>query len=90
MAMTYDDRMVARCYQYACGSGYFLRKHNYPLWFFAKLNGKTFCGALLALVTLKINKAAYYWARIRGRCRGWKGYAEAQVQPGGQTLNRAK
>lgn len=81
---TYDERMVTRCYQYACGSGYFLRKHDYPFWFFAKLNAKTICGVLLSLLTLKPKKAAFYWARFRGRCRGWAGYDAAQ------TLSRAK
>jgi len=80
MALTYDNAMVTRCYQYACGSGYFLRKHHYPFWFLAKLNAKTFCGVLLGLLTLKPNKAAYYWARIRGRWRGWTGYPGAQTQ----------
>ena len=90
MAMTYDERMVTRCYEYACGSGYFLRKHHYPFWFFAKLNARTFCGALLALLTLKINKAAYYWARFRGRCRGWTGYAETRAEIGDKALDRAR
>jgi glycosyltransferase involved in cell wall biosynthesis len=76
MAMAYDDAMVARCYKYSCGSGYFLRKHHYPFWFFLKLNGKSFCGAVLTLLTLNPGKARYYWARVRGRWRGWKGYAE--------------
>ena len=74
--LTYDEAMVTRCYAYSCGSGYFLRKHQYPLWFFVKLNGKTLCGVILALLTLKINRAKYYWARFRGRIRGWNGYAE--------------
>jgi glycosyltransferase involved in cell wall biosynthesis len=81
MALTYDEAMVTRCYRYACGSGYFLRKHNYPFWFFAKLNARTFCGVLLGLLTLKFNKAAFFWARFRGRCRGWKGYAETHAGP---------
>lgn len=71
----YDEAMIARCYKYSCGSGYFLRKHNYPLWFFLKVNAKTFCGVLLSLVSLKSAKARFYWARIRGRLDGWKGYA---------------
>ncbi len=76
---TYDEAMVARCYKYSCGSGYFLRKHNYPLWFFLKINAKTFCGVVLSLLTLKPTKARFYWARIRGRWTGWKGYAEEQA-----------
>jgi glycosyltransferase involved in cell wall biosynthesis len=77
MALTYDDAMITRCYRYSCGSGYFLRKHHYPFWFLVRLNAKTFCGVLLGLLTLKPNKARYYWARFRGRWRGWTGYFQS-------------
>ena len=72
----YDEAMIARCYKYSCGSGYFLRKHAYPFWYLLKVNAKTFCGVLLSLLSLKPAKARFYWARIRGRLAGWKGYAE--------------
>lgn len=74
MEPTFDEAMVSRCYRYACGSGYFLRKHNYPWWFFAQINGRTFCGILVGLLTFNLGKARYYWARIRGRWAGWMGY----------------
>lgn len=79
MALTYDAAMIQRCYRYACGSGYFLRKHHYPFWFFAKLNGRTFLGVLLGLLTFNPGKAAYYWARFRGRWRGWNGWQKIQT-----------
>jgi hypothetical protein len=82
MKMTYDDAMNARCYKYACGSGYFLRKHGYPYSFFLQLNARTLCGALLALIKLKPNKARYYLARIRGRQEGWVGFEKEQALKG--------
>jgi glycosyltransferase involved in cell wall biosynthesis len=75
MNPTFDASMVSRCYRYACGSGYFLRKHNYPWWFFAKINIRTLLGVLLGLLTFRPRKARYYWARIQGRWAGWTGYA---------------
>ncbi len=77
VVVTFNEAFQARTYKYACGSGYFLRKHNYPFWFFAKLNARTFCGVLVGLATLNIAKARYYWARFRGRWRGWNGYSAA-------------
>jgi hypothetical protein len=72
--LKFDEATVSRCYRYACGTGYFLRKHNYPWWFFAQLNIKTLCGVLLSLLTFRPDKASYYWARIVGRWTGWNGY----------------
>jgi hypothetical protein len=80
MSPTYDEAMISRCYRYACGSGYFLRKHNYPWWFFAKINFRTFLGFALGLVTLNFGKARFYLARIHGRWKGWTGYAAEQAQ----------
>jgi glycosyltransferase involved in cell wall biosynthesis len=71
----YSEAMNVRSYKYACGNGYFLRKHGYPFWFFGKMNARTFCGVLLALATFRWDKARYYGARFRGRWRGWNGYS---------------
>ena len=87
---TYDDAMLARCYKYSCGSGYFLHKHRYPFWFFLKLNAKSFCGAILGWLTLKPKKANFYLTRIRGRWDGWKGYAAEQVGRVGAIPSSAK
>jgi glycosyltransferase involved in cell wall biosynthesis len=72
----YNEKAIDRSYRYACGTGYFLRKHRYPVWFFAYLTVRTFLGIALACLTLKWNKARFFLARIRGRWRGWKGYAQ--------------
>lgn len=79
MEATFDDAMVSRCYRYACGSGYFLRKHNYPWWFFAKINLRTMLGVMLSVATLNFRRARYYWARIHGRWTGWTGYMAEQT-----------
>ena len=68
-----------RSYYYALGSGYFMRKQNYPFWFFAKMNLRTLGGVVLGLVTFQWAKAQYYWARFRGRWHGWTGYPVAQA-----------
>jgi glycosyltransferase involved in cell wall biosynthesis len=88
MLMTYDEEMIARCYRYACGSGYFLRKHDYPYWFFFRINAMTFCGAILGLISLKPNMARYYLARLRGRWDGWNGYANEKSVQGGKAADR--
>jgi glycosyltransferase involved in cell wall biosynthesis len=67
----YDAKAIDRTYRYACGNGYFYKKHHYPVWFFTYQMGRTMCGLLLALVTLKFGKARFYLARMRGRWRGW-------------------
>jgi glycosyltransferase involved in cell wall biosynthesis len=86
MSPTFDEAMVSRCYRYACGSGYFLRKHKYPWWFFAKINIRTFFGVLLGLLTFHPSKARYYWARIQGRWTGWTGYDTEHSKDAAKTL----
>jgi glycosyltransferase involved in cell wall biosynthesis len=76
----YNEALISRNYKYACGSGYFLRKHQYPFWFFAKLNLRTLAGALASLLTIQPTKARFYFARLKGRWRGWTGWTgEASV-----------
>jgi glycosyltransferase involved in cell wall biosynthesis len=70
----YDARAIDRSYRYACGTGYFLRKHRYSLWFFGYLMARTTAGLGLACLTFKGAKARFFWARIRGRWRGWTSY----------------
>ena len=84
----YDEALIARCYKYSCGSGYFLRKHDYPRWYLLKVNAKTFCGVILSLLSLKPTKARFYWARIRGRMRGWNGYMEENAGPTDSVFSR--
>jgi len=68
---SYNAKEVDRTYRYACGNGYFYRKHRYPFWFFAYQMARTACGLLLALLTLRLGMARLHLARIQGRWRGW-------------------
>jgi glycosyltransferase involved in cell wall biosynthesis len=89
--LTYDDAMVMRCFQYACGSGYFLRKHRYPLWFFLRMNLLSCSGAALGLLTLRPKMARFYWLRVYGRWQGWIGYrTEHPLPESGNTSRRAE
>ena len=67
----YDAKAIDRTYRYACGNGYFYRKHRYPRWFFAYQMFRTLGGLLVALLTVNSGKARLYLARLRGRWRGW-------------------
>jgi glycosyltransferase involved in cell wall biosynthesis len=77
----YDAAAIDRAYRYACGSGYFLSKHQYPLWFFLFLETKTLAGFLLAYLRLNSSKALFYVARHRGYWRGWNGYERSDQPP---------
>jgi glycosyltransferase involved in cell wall biosynthesis len=80
----YDDKEIDRTYRYACGNGYFYRKHHYAWWFFAYQMMRTIGGVLVGLATLKVNKARLYGARLRGRWRGWLGGRDALLSPAAQ------
>jgi len=68
----YDEKAIDRSYRYACGAGYFLRKHRYPAGRVAWLLAKALAGALLGGVSGNGGKARFYWARLRGTWRGWR------------------
>jgi glycosyltransferase involved in cell wall biosynthesis len=67
-------RAIERSYRYACGSGYFLRKHRYSRRFFYYLMLRAGAGAALSLVRFSLGAARFYWARVRGLWRGWHGF----------------
>ncbi len=71
---SYDAKAIERSYRYACGGGYFLRKHRYPFWYFSYLLARALAGFGLACLRLNGGKARFFWARIRGNWRGWWGY----------------
>ena len=68
----YDEKAIDRSYRYACGTGYFLRKHHYPASHVAWLLAKALAGAVLGGVTGNGGKARFYGARLRGTWRGWR------------------
>jgi glycosyltransferase involved in cell wall biosynthesis len=67
----YNAKDIHRTYRYGCANGYFYRKHHYPGWYFYYQMGRSFCGLLLGLGTLKMGKVRLYLARLRGRWVGW-------------------
>jgi glycosyltransferase involved in cell wall biosynthesis len=69
----YDDKAVDRSYRYACGAGYFLRKHRYPAGRVAVLLARALAGAGLGCLRGNVGMARFYWARLRGTWRGWRG-----------------
>jgi glycosyltransferase involved in cell wall biosynthesis len=79
-----DAKDLDRIYRYACGNGYFYRKHGYSGWYFAKKMARTSCGLLLSLARLKPKMARLYLARLRGCWRGWNAEIAATGADGGQ------
>jgi glycosyltransferase involved in cell wall biosynthesis len=70
----YDANEIDRTYRYACGNGYFYRKHGYSGTFFAYQMLRSLTGLVLAVLQLNAGKARLYGAKLRGRWRGWKAY----------------
>lgn len=68
----YDEKAIDRSYRYACGTGYFLRKHRYPVSHVGWLLAKALAGAALGGVTGNGGRARFYGARLRGTWRGWR------------------
>jgi hypothetical protein len=68
---TYNSGEIERAYRYALGTGYFFRKHSYPLWYCAYYFARPMAGALLALARMQMGKARFYSARCAGMWRGW-------------------
>jgi glycosyltransferase involved in cell wall biosynthesis len=85
----YDAREIDRTFRYACGNGYFYRKHGYSPWYFARQMARTVCGVAIALLKLNPGRARLYVARLRGRWKGWcagrpeKGPDRAALEAGG-------
>ncbi len=77
---SYGPKEIDRAYRYACGTGYFYRKHKYPLSYFAYYLARTSGGALLALATLKPRKAGFIWPGCEAS--GGDGKACPVLRPG--------
>jgi hypothetical protein len=79
-----DAKALDRTYRYACGNGYFYRKHGYSNWYFAKKMARTSCGLLLALARFRPQLAKLYLTRLRGCWRGWNAEIAAAGAHDGQ------
>lgn len=59
-------------YAYGAGLGRALRKNGIPWWFAFYYFGRSFGAAVFSLLTGNRARAAFYWAVLRGRIRGWR------------------
>lgn len=69
-------QVIDRSYRYACGNGYFLRKHGYPASFYRRRVARTLLGMVMSLAFLRFRRARFYAARARGLQRGWNSYGK--------------
>ena len=65
-----DEFEIAKAYRYACGTGYVLRKHRYPLDFTASRLLGPIAYMLVALVSGHAYEMRFRAAVLRGRLRG--------------------
>ncbi len=66
----YDAKAMRRAYEYGCGRGRVLRKHEYPLRVRAETLIGPLKGAVVCAANLKTTEACYHWNVFRGRSRG--------------------
>ena len=71
---TISEITLRRTYAYSCGSGYFLRKHHYPFWYFLYLILRPSAGVFLGAARFDDLACRFYWLKIRGRITGYLGY----------------
>ena len=70
----YDAMEIDRTYRYACGNGYFYKKHGYSGTYFAYQMLRSLIGLAFAVLQLNAGKVRLYGAKLSGRWRGWKSY----------------
>jgi glycosyltransferase involved in cell wall biosynthesis len=66
----YTAQVIRRGYNYGCGFGKVVRKHQYSFGFKARALIRPFLGMMLYLIKLKLPRSLYYWNSFRGRLRG--------------------
>jgi glycosyltransferase involved in cell wall biosynthesis len=66
----YDAKAMRRAYEYGCGRGRVLIKHEYPLRERAKTLVEPLKRAVVCAADLRIAEAQYHWHVFRGRSRG--------------------
>jgi hypothetical protein len=66
----YDAKAMRRAYEYGCGKGRVLRKHEYPLQARGRALVEPLGRAAAAAAGLRIAEAGYQWNVFRGRMRG--------------------
>ncbi len=68
--IVYNKNACIRGLSYAAGMGFVIKKHNYPLWFKAKMLIRPLGGISLSILSLRFFKALFHWNVFRGRIRG--------------------
>jgi GT2 family glycosyltransferase len=66
----YTSKAISRAYNYGCGCGHVLKKHNYSNLFKIKFLARPLAGVLLSLAACKLHKANYHFNVLKGRFRG--------------------
>ena len=79
----YDAKAMRRAYEYGCGKGRVLRKHEYPLRQRAKTLVEPLKQAAVCAADSRTAEAQYYWNVFRGRSRGLVGKANRLAGPRG-------
>ena len=76
----YDAKAMRRAYEYGCGRGRVLRKHEYPLRARAGTLVEPLKRAMVCAASLRTTQAYYHWDVFRGRSRGL--LSKVEVPPG--------
>ncbi len=67
----FNEKSFLRSYNYGLARGYFLKKHNYPIWYVLYVWGKYVVGSTIAIVFLQPKKAKFYLRGLSGRIKGY-------------------
>jgi glycosyltransferase involved in cell wall biosynthesis len=77
----YTESIRRKAGAYGRGFGRVLRKHQYPFSLVASHLVRPLGGAILSLLTFRIDKAQYHWAVLSGRLVGWLSDPETRTDP---------
>jgi len=66
----YDAKAMRRAYEYGCGRGRVLRKHEYPLRARVGTLVEPLKRVMVCAASLRLTQAYYHWNVLRGRSRG--------------------
>jgi glycosyltransferase involved in cell wall biosynthesis len=66
-----DEAGVRRTYRMCMGTGRFLAKHRYPIWYIGYWFGGSLGLAALALLRGNPARAKYHWVSTLGKYQGW-------------------
>ena len=70
----FDEKAMIKAYSYACGMGYVLRKHHYPIWTICKYLLMPFLSTIRSVLKGDIYHARFMWSMCRGRIFGIRNF----------------